>query len=389
MMAAITLEDMKSKLLSLEDVTRLLERTEPLATERLDSESTVRFSLDTDWAHGLDAVGETEVVEAEMSINGATRQITKEALLQAGANFGLGASYMRKIPAKFTEGLLNYHYGNGMGGNAFSALAVDDKISAFTRPSLEPFSNLQLLEQTVSGMQDRLGADVPIYADYKVANTLLRTDVRLITPAQDRIMVGTDMDDVPTGGTDTWFSGVHLSNSLIGKTQTSLEAYMFRWWCTNGATTTLDSVGTWSRRSGSENAEDVYEWARNSVDEILGGMDSMFDQVQALANLNVNGNTADVLREIFLQYQVPVSQRDAIMRRLLAMENITMYSIMAAISEAANEADLEDRRRDRLMRIGGALPTTTFDTLKARVWREGRAADETARNPYEPLILSV
>ena len=127
----------------------------------------------------------------------------------------------------------------------------------------------------------------------------------------------------------------------------------------------------------------------SAFDEILGGMEHRFDEIQALARLNVAGNTADVLSEIFSTYEVPVSQRDSIMARLLEMENLTMYAIMSAITEVANEADMEDKRRDRLMRIGGALPTEQFDTLKARVFREGQAAGAQARNPYEIQVVSA
>lgn len=202
-------------------------------------------------------------------------------------------------------------------------------------------------------------------------------------------MVDTNMADVPTRATDNWYAGIHLSNSLVGKTQTSLEAYMFRWWCTNGATSTLDAAGTWSRRVNGQQ-DDVYEWARDTVEEVLGGMEYRFDQVQALAQLNVAGNTIDILREIFRNYEVPVSQRDTIQARLLEQEGtLTMYSIMQAITQVANEEDMDDRRRDRLMRIGGAIPTATFDTLKARVWREGHAADPTAPNPYEVRVVTA
>ena len=385
-MATVTLADMESKLLSMEELTNRLQKTEPLATDRIDNESTIRFSFGQDWAHGLEAISGTETVGATMTINGTERALTKEAALQAGANFGLPAPYMRKIPAAFTERLLNYHYGPGMDSSTFNVLSVADNVAAFTRPTLRPFSNLRLLESLIEGINGIHG-DVPIFADYKMGNSLLQTDVRLITPAIERHIVGGGMDDVPEGGDDTWLAGIHFRNSLVGKVQTSLETYMFRYWCTNGATTTVPGIGgTWSRRSDGQDEGEMFEWAQGAVDEVLGSFDTLFDQVQALTSLNVNGNTAEVLREIFEQHEVPVSQRESIMRRLLAMENITMYSIMQAITQVANEEDMDDRRRDRLMRIGGALPTKTFDTLKARVWREGHAAEPTSPNPYEPLV---
>lgn len=384
-MATVTLDQMKGKLLSLDQIHTKLQKTEPLSTDDISSESKIKFKLDPDWAMGIDAMGNTDPVGMAMTVNGKERQLTKEAALQAGANFGLPAAYAKKVPASYIERLLNYHYSGGMGDSEYKLLSVGDNIAAFTRPTLVPFSNLQLLERTVQGIQNRHGKNTPIFADYKFSNSLQRTDVRLIVPAQERIMEDTNMHDVPENGSDVWMAGLHLSNSLTGKTQTSLEAYLFRWWCTNGATTTLDNVGTWSRRADGQE-EDVYDWARDSVEEILGGLEFRFDQVQALSQLNVAGNTADVLREIFSQYEVPVSQRDSIMARLLESETLTMYSIMNAITQTANEEGLDDRRADRLMRIGGAIPTETFDTLKAKVWREGHTAEPESPNPYEILV---
>lgn len=383
----VSFKDMESKLLTLDQVVQTLQKTEPLSNTRITNEDTIRFNVEPDWTHELKTAGDTDRVGMTMTINGTTRPLTKEAALQAGANFGLPSPYVKKLPGRITEGLLNYHYGQGMNDKAYSVLAVGDEVSAFTRPSLTTYSNIELLEKVVEGIQALHGPNTRIFADYKMSNTLHQTNVRLILPDHMRVIDDTRMDDVPTGFDDTWVNGLHLSNSLIGQTQTSLEGYMFRWWCTNGATATNKEVGTWSRRAGGAE-EDVYEWARKSVDDVLGGMEHRFDQIQALAQLDVNASAADVLREIFDQYHVPVSQRDEISQSLISQNRITLYHIMQAITAAAN-GDLEDNRRDRLMRIGGALPTATFDPLKARVWREGHLADKTSRNPYEPLVLTV
>lgn len=386
-MAKVTLKEMENQLLTLDQVHTLLQKTEPLSEDVIESSSKVKFKLDADWAMGLDSLDGTEVVGAYMSISGAERRMTKDATLQAAANFGLSAAYIKKVPAHLIEGLLNYHYGNGMGETEFKVLGVGENVAAFTRPTLQPFSNLQLLENAIEGIQQRHGTETPIFADYKINNSLLRTDVRLILPAEERTMQDTNMPDVPDHSDDVWMAGVHLTNSIVGKTQTSLEAYLFRWWCTNGATTLLEDVGVWNRRVNGQE-EDVYAWARDSVDEVLGGLEARFDEVQALAYLNIAGNTADVLREVFSQYEVPVSQRDQIIARMVETENPTMYSVMNAITQVANEEGLDPRRADRLMRIGGAIPTETFDTLKARVWREGHTADPNQPNPYEIRVVS-
>jgi len=191
------------------------------------------------------------------------------------------------------------------------------------------------------------------------------------------------MPDVPDGEEDIWYAGVHLSNSLIGKSQTTLDAYLFRYWCTNGSTTTVKDVGTWHRRVDGQQ-DNVYDWAKDTVEEILGGLEYQFDQVQSLTQLGTGANTGDILRQIFDDYKVPVSQRHDILNTIIEVPtDPTMYHITNAITMAANDPDMDDKRRDRLMRIGGAIPTETFDTLKAQVWREGHLAKKDAVNPYE------
>lgn len=385
-MSTVTLDMMKDKLLTEDQVMNKLAETEPLAVEHISSDSKIKFSLQPDWAMGVDALRNSEVVGAQMRVNGVERQMTKQAVFQAAGKFGLSAAYIKKVPANFIEGLLNYHYSGGMGDVELSMFSVADTVSAFTRPTLQPFSNLQLAENVLSGIRKRHGSDIPVFADYKFHNDLQDTNVRFIVPTTDHVITGGNLPDVPTNSDDTWLAGVHLRNSAVGKGQTSLEAYMFRWWCTNGCTTELENVGTWSRRINGQQ-DDVYAWAEEQVEEILGGMEHRFTEVQALTRLGVAGNTADILGEIFKRYQVPVSQRDSIMAILLEQEDLTMYAIMNAITQVANEDDMDDKRRDRLMRIGGAIPTEQFDTLKARVFREGQKAGSQAVNPYEPQLI--
>lgn len=377
----ITLDAMRDRLFTLDDVATTLAVTEPLTQQNVNSESKVVFSMVEGWTTDLDQIKDTEPVMVTMRINGTELPMTKEAALQAGAIFGLPGAYVRKTPSALITPHLNHWWNAGLGVREFNVLSVAGVIAAFVRPTLVPFSNVDLLESAVAGIRKRYGADTEILADYKILNSLAQTDVRLLIPEHARAMGETAMIDVPPGQVDLWSAGVHLSNSLIGKKQTSVDAYLFRWWCTNGATTQMSDVGTWSRRVDGQDS-DVYLWAAEAVDEVLGGMEGKFDEIQALTSMNVAGNTADVLREIYSQHEVPVSQREAISAALLESETLTMYTVMQAITASANAADLDPRRADRMMRIGGAIPTAIFDTVKAQVWTEGHLAPAPTPNPY-------
>jgi hypothetical protein len=378
----VAFAEMKDRLLTLPQVREKIEATEPLSITFLSDDAQVGFKYEPDWALGLEAKTGIDPVNAFVTVNGTERQLTKDASLQAGAVFGLPGKYAAKLPVDLLERNLNYWYRDGMGDTQFNMLSTgaDDQVAAFAKPTIHPYSNRVLLDNVLSGIEQRYG-DVEVMADYKLTHSLVKTDIRLIIPEVEREIRDGGMVDVPEGEGDLWSGGIHLTNSLIGKSQTRLEAYLFRWWCTNGAITTLDDVAAWNRRKADEEM-DVYEWARTSVNEVLGGMEAEFDKVQALTRLRVpDGEAATVIREVFQNYDVPVSQRQPIIDRLIEAENLSMYTIMNAVTETAN--GLSPDRADRLMRIGGAIPASTFDTLKAQVWAEGHHADPEAPNPYE------
>lgn len=378
----VAFAEMKDRLLTLPQVREKIEATEPLSTTFLSSDAKIAFKFEPDWSLGLEAKTGIETVNAAVTVNGTEHPLSKDAALQAGAAFGLPGKYAERLPVNLLESHLNYWYGGGMGESEFNMLATGDaaQVAAFTKPSVQPYSNRVLLDNVLDGIEKRYGG-TEVFADYKLQHSLVKTDIRLIIPEVEREIIDGGMNDVPAGSGDLWSGGLHLTNSLIGKSQTKLEAYLFRWWCTNGAITTLDDVAAWSRRKNDEEM-DVYEWARISVDNVLGGLESEFDKVQALTRLRVpDGEAATVIREVFSNYDVPVSQRQPIIDRLIEANNLSMYTIMNAVTETAN--GLSQDRADRLMRIGGSIPSSTFDTLKAQVWAEGHVADPTAANPYE------
>lgn len=381
-MSNVTIDDMRDKLLTLDEVQERISATEPLTQKHVHAGNKILFQFDPTWAIGLEQKDGTAPLDAVIRIDGVDHQMTKDAVLQAGAAFGLPGKYAAKLPNNLLEAQLNYWYAAGIGDREFNMLSAgpDQYVAAFTRPTINPFSNTILVNEVIEGIRERFGSS-EILADYKFNHSLVKTDVRFIVPDASYIMQGGGLPDVPSGETDSWAGGVHLSNSLIGKSQTSLETYLFRWWCTNGMTDTMGSVGTWSRR-GEHDSEDVYSWASNAVDEVLGGLEGQFERVQALTSLNVAGNVQDVVQEIFDTYQVPVSQRQGVVNTLVEAENLSLYTVMNAITQTANEEGLSPERVDKLLRITGSIPGSTFNEIKSKIWEEGHTADPTSPNPY-------
>jgi len=377
----VTLEQVKENLITENEVMERLGKLEPLGSVALTKDSKVKFEIDPEWSLDVDTLEDSDPVKVHLTIDGQERQLSKEAFFQSAVNMGLPMSTVKRVPHDAVQGFLNRTYRDS--GKEYNVLSVDGLASAFTPPTIIPFSNLELMERVLGSIRSTYGSDSEVYADFKFNHSLTRTDVRLIVPAEFRRMQDTHMDDVPHGQEDDWAAGIHLSNSLIGKSQTTLQAYMFRWWCSNGCTTKLESVGKWDRRSNVHHTDEVYRWAAEAVNEVLGGMEERFDQVQALTSLEVQ-DPATALNEVFGHYSLPARQRNRILDTVVSTSDLTMYTLMQAVTEAANDPALSPGDVNRLLHVGGDFAGEgVLDPIKARVFRSGQMAGPDAPNPFE------
>lgn len=361
-MTAVVVDDMKEKLLTLDQVREKLSVTEPLGAVTFPVGETIRFQIDQAWNHGVEAKAGTDRVDAYVSVGvpGASTefQLTKDSLLEATSICGIPKGYATRTPARLIEPQLNYWFREGLAGKEYKLLSVGDDLgAAFTRATVSPFSNLRLLDQALDGIESYYGAG-EVLADYKFTHTLRRTAMRLIVPERERVIQNTGTDN------DTWSVGLQVANSLIGDSQTEINGYLFRWWCTNGAIDTLSTSGTWSRRTGGQ-GDEVYDWAREAVDNVLGGLEHALDAVQSLTEIPIVGETTEVLRDVFQQYRIPVPEREAIINNMLNEENLTMYSLMQAVTQAANGTGVDPAHVEALMRAGGDLPHSVAERCEA------------------------
>lgn len=350
---SVTIENMRPKLLSLDTVHEKLAASEPFNSYGFPVGDGVKFKLGPAWNHGLDAIPPEGLVDAFVKIGkgmGAQEfQLSKEALLEATSLCGLPKGYVGRTPAHLIEPHMNYWFREGHEGKEFKILASGSNQvgSAFTKSTIVPFSNLRLLDQALEGIKEKYG-DVEVLADYKFHHTLRGTHVRLIIPGASRLVTGSGVDD------DQWSIGLQIKNSIIGESQTELSGYLFRWWCTNGAIDTRATSGVWSRRGGGQ-GDEVYEWARTAVDDVLGGLESSLDHVQAMTEIPLTGEANLVLQDVFEQYKVPTVERNRITDLMVDETNLTLYTLMQAITQTANNIEVDPGHVERLMRVGGDL----------------------------------
>lgn len=354
-MAEVTFDQMQNKLLPLDTVRAVLQRSEPLAEYPILVGST-NFSLDSAWNYGIDSLEDTDLVNATVTIGSREFPLTKDALFQATSAVGLPQAYVKRTPANLIEPQLNYWYGDGhgLGSKQLKMLVAGEAAAAVTKASINPFSTINILDEVLDGISARYGTG-EVYADPKFHHNLTHTYLRLIIPSKTYEIQNTGTEN------DIWSMGVNVHNSLTGVGQTSLDGYLFRWWCTNGAIDTTASSGTWSRRSNGQDADTVYEWARNVVGDVLGTLEGSFPAIQEMAHTPIEGDTQHVLQDIFSRYKMSVKARDAVMANLRRSDDdLTMYALMQAITSVANLSD-DPTEQNSLMRIGGDMPTTVTE----------------------------
>lgn len=360
----VTIEQMQDHLHTLDWAREQFAKTEPLGEQSFTT-GQVKLRVDeTDvegkkW-HERDL---TDPVAAWLEVEGGERyQLTRQALMEVASECRLPRGYQESIPSDLLQTNANWWLSTGLGerdlkmltsgtvpaGNIVGAEEGQELplARAVCRSTISPFSNLKLTETIISGLEKKYGKGA-VLVDYKFHHDLEATAARFIVPGFQRVMSGTGYAD------DTWSTGLQLKNSLIGLKQTELDGYLFRWWCTNGAVDTLATSGGFSRRGQSE--QDALAWAAEAVDEILGGLEHTLDEVQAMAEIPVTGDVTTVLTDLFTQHSLPVREQRRIIGNMADSEDMNMYGLMQAITQAANMDGLERRAVESIMRMGGHL----------------------------------
>ncbi len=339
-MSVLTIDQVHDKLLTIDATREVLGQTEPLTEVAFSlAGDDVAFEVAPGWNSVLEARPGTDVLDASVRVQGSVYRLTKDAMLAATAAVGLPDGYVAKCPADLLS--LNLAYWFSHDHRQMKMLARQDVAMGFTRTSLTPYSNLRLLDAALAAVAGRYGEGT-VYADYKLAHSLPSTHLRLIVPET--------MRSVREG--DAWSAGVQVANSLVGEEPTVLTGYMLRYWCTNGAIMTAVTSGNYSRRGGSP--DEVYEWARRSVDEILGGLEEEFSQLDELTRIPVEGDVRQAAADLGLR--IPRGFERDVVAEFRRTGDFTLYGLMNAITAFANGADVPERTRQALMTAGGSLP---------------------------------
>lgn len=343
---SVHIDQMRDKLHSLDWLQEKLGASEPLVPHAFPVNDGFKLVVPGDWAKHADqeVVPGASIVTAH---SGTEYPLTKAAILETGALGGIPRDHAQKVLPSLFEQEANWWMQEGLGDANFKLLkGADDTVLGVTRATINPFSNLALLDELTAGLRRKYGADAELLVDYKSHHDLELTSFRLIVPGDVRVISGSRVAD------DTWSAGINFRNSLIGLKPPQLDAYLLRWWCTNGCYDTMSTM-TAPRRQIKDQA-DAIEWAKFAVDEVLGGLETTLDGVQELTAIPVEGDVAVVLSDLFTQHAVPKAERTRILNSMADLGGeLTMYDVQNAVTAAANMDGLSPRTVDILLSTGG------------------------------------
>jgi hypothetical protein len=315
-------------------------------TEPLDCVTFWTGSLDNRIGYGKDWFESepTEASTAWLAVPGRGMfQLTFQAAQQLGSTCRINQKYQIAVPPELLASHVNWWLQEGLeerelklliaGTGEFEGRPVPLAV-AQCRATIVPFSNLQLLDVILATIRARLGdaAADSVLIDYKLFHDLEHTSFRVIIPAVQQVVTGTDIED------DAWCYGIEVRNSIIGTKQTQVNGYLFRFATTAGVTDVEHGSGGFNRRGSAP--DDVYVWAAESARDILRNLESAFEGLKVIAGRVVDGDYATVLGQLFREHPVAKELKLRIISELETVPSeLTMYDLAHAASNAANLDD--------------------------------------------------
>lgn len=353
-------------LLTLEEAREILGTTEPMGEvlfatgkdeEDLDA-AAPEVSYGEDWV----VPGVTSPTQAwlELPGGGQTFQLTFQAAQQVGSLCRINKGQQLFWPPSLLEQAVNWALAKGLKRRDIKLLTAGygtDQAGeqvplavAQARGAVEVFSNLKLLDVVSQCLQHRYGVgEDKIRVDYKLQHDLEATAFRVIAltdlPYMPRESDGEDMD--------RWYPGVQVRTSVIGLKQTIIDGYLWFEGTTGGVVDIAHSAGGFARRGAPRGG--VYEWAAESVTDVIKGLDEFAEGLQPMAKLGLGGPVSVVLEDLFAQYSIPKAQKTRITETLADEAPETIYELVVFISRAANLEGLRFTDVENMLETAGHL----------------------------------
>lgn len=139
-------------------------------------------------------------------------------------------------------------------------------------------------------------------------------------------------------------SGVHLAFGVTGMPTPSVEAYILRLACLNGATST-EFTGQF-RASSSGDGPGLWDWLKDTILIAAGTLSKEVARLRALREIPLDGNTSAVVESLFAEQRLPRGAREVIAAMVMDRRPQTVYDLYNIITEAGSHR--VDRREQVL-----------------------------------------
>jgi hypothetical protein len=313
------------KLITRDEVTEILGATENLTFTDLKPGDDIDVKF-----HGTTG-------EPLVELGGTELQVLPQALIDSGRCVGMLAGYIQKCPIDLLFSHLNYFFGEGM-EVPLRAVTREDRLLSITKdrvktPAVSNERLLRLAEQKI-GSEHILGYH-QVYSDLEHSTISIVLD-KVFEPVHE----------------DTLFGGIKLRNSILGKDVIEIDPYIFRQWCSNGATTE-ESLGRYNRKK-----HDILDnWVSEIIDSADRTLNAEFERIRHLTEISVNDHVSETVRGLGKDYRISNKIIEEVLEEVYTDPKAeTMYDVYNAFTwVASHNPGLTPNAIHKLQQIGGRI----------------------------------
>ena len=257
-------------------------------------------------------------------------------------HIGFPKPYLNKIPKEQVNRIvmpnLQYWYRDALAGETLRLLTIDNNaIAAIPKAN---FKHIKVSE-VVDAAQAVLGNSIAGY--HKVWGTPESFQFSILTPEQ-----------VEIGEKDIYNAGIRIEHSVGGQMATRVSPYVFRQWCSNGATTE-HKLGSWRRRNGKE---DISTWLQRTIIDSRKLFTQEISNLRGLQSHKIDDNTSQILDSVLNQSHVPAAIAKEVRNEVIdsgASNLLDLYNCLTKVDTHSSLFDEKPNGKGILDRVAANL----------------------------------
>jgi len=258
-------------------------------------------------------------------------------------HIGFPKPYLKKIPKEQVSKLvmphLNYWYQDALAGNILRLLVIENNaIAAIPKANFKHIKVSEVLEAA----EGVLGKSIAGY--HKVWGTPESFQFSILTPEQVEIGKKDDL----------YNAGIRIEHSISGAVSTSVSPYVFRQWCSNGATTE-HQLKSWRRKNGKE---DIGTWLQRTIIDSRKLFNQEVVNLRGLQNTKIDSHTSEVLDSVLNQSHVPAGLAKEVRNTLIddgADNLLDLYNVLTKVDTHSSLFDEKPNGKGLLDRVAAHL----------------------------------